>query len=222
MKFEQSVAEQTQSPLKFGKPIFKACSYCNGVIRIVPLESGHALGGILWSDGYMQTPQLPEQPLLGKCPSCGEIVSLAELVDYPNPDNLEDPAAYDFGMLELDDYRELLNHLDEIDPSYHIYLRMTFWQVANHSRRTGGMLLPLTMDELDNLEALAPLLGDDESERLIKAEVLRQLGEFQRAKQVLSDPFQQRVQNVVVRLKRLVDEENPHLARIFSGEANPD
>ncbi len=57
-----------------------------------------------------------------------------------------------------------------------------------------------------NLEALAPLLDEgDENNRFMKAEVLRELGEFESATQVLSRVRSDEVAAVVHQLRSLCD-----------------
>jgi hypothetical protein len=209
-------ASSTKEPLAFGDPIYKACDHCQQAISIIPLISGNPIGGELWSDGYMEAPQLPEQQLLGRCPHCGEIVCIPELSDYSNPVTLDQNQDYAFKLLALEDYALMLEHLEHIDDEYHLYLRIKFWQMCNHPRRNAETELPLSKEEIANLESLLALLGNDDSDRLLKADILRQLGEFERARRVLSDPFQQQVKDIVLRIKELVNAELSQPAIIFS------
>lgn len=205
----------TTEPLAFGEPSYKCCDHCQQPVAITPLLSGNPIGGTLWSDGYMDTPQLPEQELLGKCAHCGEISCLPELQDYADPAAVDKTAAHAFEPLTLDDYLMLVGHIDIIDASYHLYVRLKHWQLANHSRRQADSEQPLSESETENLQQMLMLLGDDEPDRLLKAEVFRQLGDFERAENALLGPFHSQVGDIVSRLRELVRQRQSQLAVIF-------
>ena len=111
----------------------------------------------------------------------------------------------------------MIEHIDQIAENYHLYLRIKFWQLSNHARRNDEQAAPLSESERANLEAILPLFGNEDPDRLLKADALRQLGEFERAEGVLADPFQQQVKDIVLRLKELVREKETRPAIIFSG-----
>ena len=97
-------ASSTKEPLAFGEATYKRCDHCQQPVEILPLVSGNPIGGELWSDGYMDAPQLPEQELLGKCEHCDEIICLPELDDYPGAAVIDKNANHAFNILRLDDY----------------------------------------------------------------------------------------------------------------------
>lgn len=194
----------TTEPLAFGEPLFKLCDNCNQPVAIVPMLTGNPIGGALWSDGYMDAPQLPEQELLGKCAHCGEILSLAELPDHPDPAAIGNADDHAFEHLAMDDYGLLIENFEQVDASYHLFLRLKYWQLGNHPRRESETEIPLSGQETENLQQMLLLFGDDEPDRLLKAEVFRQLGEFERAESALVGPFQPQVKDLVARLRELV------------------
>lgn len=208
-------AVSTREPLAFGQTSYKCCENCQQPVAIVPLLSGNPMGGTLWSDGHMDAPQLPEQELLGKCGHCGEIACLAELQDYAGPAAVDNAADHAFKPLTLDDYRMLVDHIDLIDASYHLYLRLKCWQLGNHPRRQADAERPLSENETENLQQLLMLFGDDEPDRLLKAEVFRQLGDFERAENALVGPFHSQAGDIVSRLRELVRQRQSQLAVIF-------
>ena len=206
----------TFEPLAFGEPSYKSCDHCRQPVAITPLLSGNPIGGTLWSDGYVDAPQLPEQELLGKCARCGEISCLPELQDFPDPADIDDTVDHAFEPLILDDYQVLVDNIDLIDPSYHLYVRLKCWQLGNHPRRQAGSGQPLSESETENLQQLLTLFGDDEAERLLKAEVFRQLGDFEQAEESLVGPFHGQAGDIVSRLKDLVHQRKSQLAEIVS------
>ena len=171
--------DPTTAPLRLGEPIYRACDACGKPIKIVPLLSGNTLGGTLWSDGYMDTPHLPEQPLLARCRGCNEIVCLGDLAPVPRPDSPSDNADYGYLALDLRDFRELLADLDGVTREYQAYVRIKFWHLSNDCRRHDQPDLPLAAEERDNLFSLLELLRDDDASRLLKAEIYRELGDFE-------------------------------------------
>ncbi|MGF1761664.1 hypothetical protein L4D76_27945 [Photobacterium sagamiensis] len=215
----QVESSKAYADLEFGPTVYKACTHCQSAIEIVPLLSGNTLGGTLWSDGFLETDQMPEQDLLGRCRHCNEIVSLADLEPHPQQEVPADNDDYSYLSLTLVDYEMLLQQLGDIAEYYHPYLRIKFWQRNNDQRRYSDPTVPFTEQEQQNLQALLSLLGDEDAGRLLKAEIYRQQGEFEHAQRVLSDPFDHRVSEVVMRLKQLVREKNQFLTKIFSGEA---
>ncbi len=217
---EVQAEEGTIGPLRYGEPVYRGCDNCGRAVKIVPLLSGNTLGGSLWSDGYLEAPQLPEQSLLGKCRGCGEIVCLADLPPHPAPGIKDKSEDYTFVPLALDDYEYLLANLDNVSAAYQLYIRIMFWQVSNHKRRGSGDVEPLSDSERDNLMELQKLLGNAQADRLIKVEVLRQCQAFEEAEALLADEaFDEGVMSIVERLRQLVAKRNAGLVKLFSCEA---
>ncbi len=208
----------TWKPLAFGDPSYKCCDYCRQPVAIIPLVSGNPIGGTLWSDGYVDAPQLPEQELLGKCAHCGEIICLPELLDYADTAAVDNVADHAFEPLTLDDYLMLVDQIAHIDASYHLYVRLKCWQLGNHPRRQADSEQPLSESETENLQQLLLLLGDDEADRMLKAEVLRQLGDFVQAEDILVGQFHGQAGDIVSRLKEMVRQRQRQVAVIFSAD----
>jgi hypothetical protein len=75
------------------------------------------------------------------------------------------------------------------DPQKERYVRLQTWWAFNDCRRE-SQELPLSSIEIENLHAFINLLDEnEENDRLMKAEVLRELGEFTVAEKLLSMPF---------------------------------
>lgn len=215
----QLESDKAHTDLEFGTSEYKACTHCQSAIEIVPLLSGNTLGGQLWSDGFLEADQMPEQDLLGRCRHCNEIICLTDLQPHPQQEGFADNNDYSYLSLTLTDYEKLLQQLGDIAEYYHAYLRIKFWQRSNDQRRHSNSMSPLTEQEQQNLQALLLLLDNEDASRLLKTEIYRQQGEFERAQRELSDPFDHRVSEVVVRLKQLVREKNQYLAPIFDGDS---
>jgi hypothetical protein len=70
------------------------------------------------------------------------------------------------------------------------YIRLHAWWAGNDLRREGGLASPMTKAERKNLRAILPLLEEsNDSDRLMKAEGLRELGAFAAAEKLLATRF---------------------------------
>ena len=55
------------------------CSRCSGPISYRTMASGNTFNSILWSDGKLDAPMMPDQPAAVICPHCRELVWLQDL-----------------------------------------------------------------------------------------------------------------------------------------------
>lgn len=216
---ETDTADVAGDPaLEHGSPVYRQCASCGAPIKLTPILPRNTQGGILWSDGYLDTPDAREPPILGKCRVCDAIGCLPDL---PEMEAVAQPAPrgdYAFVPLTVSDYASLLDDLQEISEQFHVYLRIRFWQLNNHRRRGSDDVEPLSEIERANLEELLELLGEEDAERLIKAEILRQLQQFEGAEGLLAEPVAQQLTPIVQRLRQLLEDREAGLVKIFSGE----
>ena len=137
---------------------------------------------------------LPDQPALIKCRHCQALLwieaqNLLEEIDFG--DRTAYPAAQAYLLPTLEDYRDVLTSGDS-DLEQARYPRFQIWWTGNDRRRNCATPLPLSEPEIENLWELTTLLYEvDEPDRLMKAEILRELGEFTEALTLLSEPFTQ-------------------------------
>ncbi len=201
--------------------IYKQCAHCGAPIALSPILRPHSPGGTLWSDGYLETSSA-EPPLLGKCWACGAIGCLTELPTIESAAPPADEADCGVVPLTLDDYALLLDNLQEISAQFHSYLRIKFWQLNNHRRRGNDDTMPLSDVERTNLTELLRLLGEEDANRLLKVEILRQLQEFEDARMVLNTilsdmvngAFDEQYGPLVARLRQSIAEGDARLLRI--------
>ena len=204
-----SIAERVHSDT-----VYKQCANCGAPIKLVSLRPDQSLGAILWSDGYVETPDRRQPPILGKCRACEAIGCLAELPEIEDTAQLPGGTDHAFVPLTVDDYAMLLENLHDISLQFHSYLRIRFWQLNNHRRRGSVEPTPLSDIERANLLELLKLLGEADADRLITAEILRQLQEFEAAETVLARPFNEHVSPIVKRIRQLVRERMAGLVKI--------
>lgn len=193
------------------------CPDCGGLLFNRRIQSGNTFGATLWTDSKCEAPHFPNLPDVVACPHCA--VPL-----WPS----DEPVV----CLETD-YRAWqalagLKPARELDPIGYrdalrrccgrrrreAYVRVRLWWLGNDVRREGCDPPGLTDAEVTNIKALARVLrhGVDE-ERLLKAEVLRELGHFDEAEKLLSAPFDEDLLPAVERIRELVAEGESRVAR---------
>jgi hypothetical protein len=175
-----------------------ACPHCQGLASYMTLLSGNTFGAVLYSDGKQVAPMLPAPPPVVKCEHCNAVYWMAD--------------AREMGMLDDDDLhtqnssrksaKQIVAPTDEelyaaIDGGMATsvelekQLRILAWWKWNDRFRKDGAFAPDQPEQLSagsrrNLEALAKLVDEVEpGTALLKAEALRQLGEFGRAEEIL-------------------------------------
>ena len=175
-----------------GPTLVLRCPSCGGRFLRETLMSGNNFGARLWSDGYTEAPMLPSLPPFVTAPCCSKVVRLddaEELEELPGPllpvdldpslDYLQGPTVQELvaalpGLPEADEHRGLL--LEQL------------WHCANDPRRDAP---PGPVGDLPSaiLPALTELLDfydtDVPSNRLGRAELLRELGRFDEALEIL-------------------------------------
>lgn len=181
--------------------LVKKCPDCAKYI-LDSTRSGNTFRSVLWSDGKLVGPMLPEVERLVLCPQCRAgvwILELPELKEYIDYDDVEIDAngqTYTVQFFESLTFADYMRYLvtANIDTGKQIYVRRAAWWCANDNRRKNNPL-PLTPPEIANLRALLPLLVSSHAEQVImKAEILRQLADFAAAQLCLesvTDPKQQ-------------------------------
>ena len=181
--------------------LVKKCPDCAKYI-LDSTRSGNTFRSVLWSDGKLVGPMLPEVERLVLCPQCRAgvwILELPELKEYIDCDDVEIDAngqTYTVQFFESLTFADYMRYLvtANIDTGKQIYVRRAAWWCANDNRRKNNPL-PLTPPEIANLRALLPLLVSSHAEQVImKAEILRQLADFAAAQLCLesvTDPKQQ-------------------------------
>jgi hypothetical protein len=206
--------------MKYGPPIHKECCHCESPIEILPLVEGSHTGSVLWSDGYMNSPMMPKQEIIAKCNSCNEVVWLIDLptvvIGEENQELKDKITGYtalnqqeSFDILETEHYQELPTELQ-------IYLRVQAWHFGNKQRRGKAEQAPFTDVELANMSALADLLDlQDPHSRVMKAELYRELGQFEQAMKTLDFMFDAQVEPIVDKIKKQAEQQSTQIVKVF-------
>ena len=170
---------------------------------------------------------LPDTPWLQKSSSegvffwqdeCEEVGQLSEWGETAQPEwaDLE----YADEPLE-EDYQRALAAGMAATPEKRIYLRPRLWWVANDRLRSGSVeRTPAFWTEhvISNLRAMAELLeSEDAGARLMRAEVFRELGQFDRAAALLTSSFPKEFSPAVQAIRKLVEQRDRYVRQVQIG-----
>lgn len=196
-----------------GPILLYRCTSCDGLFSRRTLSSGNTLGAQYRSDGQMKARMLLQTPPLVVCPHCQALFCMADaqhaisyrnyfpgfgFVEKPTPEALASKKAQealaeqyqDVPGYELATRAQCLQFVQSHEMAENEkQLRLYAWHRANDERMESGYLR-LAADERANLLALLDLLPpESDPEILLRAEVLRELGCFDEAAQVLDHEF---------------------------------
>ena len=179
-----------------GPTLIYCCSACEKNIAYRTINSGNNFGARYWTDGKRDAPMLPEEPWLIKCPHCDtflwidDLTQVGEIEHWYSEGNDTDkfadvisavkPSCLDYAYFNMDTVS---------DPQKERYVRLQTWWAFNDCRRKSEEI-PFSSMEIENLCAFITLLDEnDETDRIMKAEAYRELGEFAVAEKLLAMPF---------------------------------
>lgn len=125
-----------------------------------------------------------------------------------------------FSNLEAGDYFATLKK-GGFDRKKTLFLRLHAWRAGNDSRRRSSEfpklfemgddreMPPLSDKEVENMEDLAAILGEKKhQERMLKAEIMRELGRFDQALPLLSKPFNPGLRRFAVFVRELTEKKD--------------
>ena len=198
-----------------GPTMVLQCPDSAAVVFRSTLRSGNTLGGIRWSDGEASYPMLPTSPELTRCSEAGRFFWVEDahvlgkvgfMGDKPYPETWN--TATEIRFLTEEEYLDALAAGAASTPERELRLRIMAWRAGNDcSRGHPGALAPIASKTVapcrtptfpagsrarQNLETLARTFHPkDDNERILQAEMLRELGRFAEASELLSVPFPQ-------------------------------
>ncbi|MFZ4578486.1 MAG: hypothetical protein ACOYOB_08845, partial [Myxococcota bacterium] len=114
----------------------------------------------------------------------------------------------------LQNYLALLDKGSTV-PEKELYVRLRAWWAGNDARRTEAGGAPMSPGELSNLAALALMLNEsDDSDRVMKAEAMRELGRFDHALSLLAKPLDDQLAHVVKLVRSLAEANDPCVRKL--------
>jgi hypothetical protein len=195
---------------------------CNQLLKVNTIMSGNTFGATHWSDGKVEAPMLPDRPWLRKSPSENVMFWMDEVKEvgryHPfGGGNSEEEAWQGLEYAEEPSEEDYFCALDSgVANSWERlkYLRTRIWWKGNESIRLGEAdRLPDRHRE--NLEALLEFYdGNEPDSRLARTELLRELGRFEEAADLIKESFPVDYARVVAAIGRLIEERETRVTRI--------
>jgi len=177
-----------------GPTIIRQCPGCQEGVSQITIGSGNTFGAKWWTDGKRDAPMLPMLSALVKCPHCQKLFWIADakkLVELPwgiyegkwaNAKSALDPVEADYLAAAK---------AKGISREHELYARKRAWWLANDTvREHPKRVLAWGGARRENLEKLSALVKDqEECEIILKAEIARELGQFETCTKLLTRSF---------------------------------
>ena len=220
----------------------KKCPGCTQPVKLYRLTSTDTSMAKFWTDGKMEAPLIPDQPEFVKCPFCKRLfwVEEAETLAEEEQKLFKPDRWKEARFARIPGHEELFDAVESGcgDTTEHeIYLRMRLWWLANEADRKSGrtssqkiidfLFKPPRREknrldavkkdsrDMENMTRLFALLEDLRPDvRIIKAELAREMGQFEKAKKLLQGDFPPAYAGHVSLLQRLIAEGDTRVRRI--------
>lgn len=190
------------------------CPFCGGEKEVMSLYSGNTIGGTVWSDTRREYPMLPEVSPIQQCPHCKKYYFI-EQAKTCHSDDRESDVRYSgelgkLSYLQLVEAKKQMDSLSLTKMQRWILNHQLFMAYNDSFRRQPETVAfpPSEEDKAFYLQVIEELLdGIDQSAEyeLFHAELLRETGRFEEAKEVLSRHKSEDDQWVVNAMLRHID-----------------
>jgi len=181
-------------------PIVRECPRCQMALLFPRFPQGSLREATVWTDGRLVGPWIPDELQLVGCPFCGEPFWVRESQELGVATEAASENRWPEARLPVElDAAGILEALAKgaaTTPRQERYLRMNAWWRDGDSRREGVAKELVTKDPeeamLVNMRRLHGMMDEEVSDdRLMKAELSRQLGRFDEALHLLRQEFAQ-------------------------------
>ena len=210
-----------------GPDIIRECPKCKTPLEQHTMISGNTVGARFWTDGKMLAPMLPDRPWLIKCPKCGTLFWIDEAKELGKQKgwdkHKEWPNAVEPILPSEADFLDMLSS-SQLPEEKEVYARRHAWWATNDAVRTSeSVTVSFSPAQEENLHALANILDDkDPYQRIIKAEIYRELGMFEECAKLLAQPFDKDRHTEVAAFIRKLAEQKLRPVREINEEEKPD
>ncbi len=215
-----SISALNSTPMLPGPTLIVKAPGCQSPVKVSTLASGNTFGAVFWTDGKWEAPMLPDESLLRKHPTegalfwadeCEEVGTIPFDGDLQKAERWKD-VPYDEEPSEQDLFSALESGIADTEEKIR-YLRIRLWWAGNDPIRESGTGT-LTEPHLENLSRLAMLLFENNPEqRLMKAEVFRELGHFEMAQEQLVTDLPAEMQDAAKFVGQLCHAQDARVAR---------
>ncbi len=202
------------------------CPNCKMLARVFTWITGNTVGARRWTDGKMIAPMLPIPPAITRCKGCDGYfwLSDAKVIGEIAPWDLETSespnkwkTAERVRELSETEYHEAINMGVARSKKQELHLRIRAWWANNDSLRFSSQdpskpshASPVrSAAATANLECLLEQLGtEDPNERIMKAEVARELARFDAAIRILEFNFSSEYAKTASLIRELAQAKN--------------
>ncbi len=180
-----------------GPMIIRQCPDCKKAVREFTIGSGNLFGAKWWTDGKVDAPMLPTLPELVKCPYCQKLFWIADAKKLAEGRLGSDGGKWAKAESALDpveaDYLAAVK-AKGISRAHELYARKRAWWLANDAvREHPKRAMAWSGPRRDNLEKLSALINEpEECEIILKAEIARELGQFETCAKLLTGSFKEK------------------------------
>ena len=194
---------------------------CKKPVKFSSINSGNTIGATFWTDGKCEAPMWPDEPWLRKSPSEGilfwsdECEEIGQIDFFADEESKPEWEELEFAEepTEADYLAATSNGIANTEERLR-YIRMRLWWSGNDPIRRKE-INQLSQEHLQNLSKFASILSeDDTNQKLMKAEVLRELSRFNEALKLLEGDFPDDYQDTVHRIRELTVAQNNNVATL--------
>lgn len=194
-----------------------SCPFCGGEKEVMSLVSGNTFGGTVWSDTRREYPMLPEVSPIQQCPHCKKYYFIEQAKrEYSTDPESERRSFMKLGNLTFHELKEAIHQMESLSLSkmQRWILKHQFFMAYNDAFRRHPEKVafpPSEDDEAFYQQVITDLLkGIDQSAdyELFHAELLRETGRFEEAKELLSHHKSEEDQWVVEAMLRHINDED--------------
>ena len=204
-----------------GETIYRECPSCDGLLIERALLAGNTFGARYWTDGKMEAPMLPHYPALVRCAHCRHLLWLPQAREHhlenPSPMFQTVPAAEPLAPTAAD-YLEAIQTGLAPDRERETYCRVSAWHAFNDTRRDAKdapELSDLPDETAANMKTLFALLDRTQpDQRMLRAELARELGRFPEALALLQFGFGDDYAATVARIGELARQNRTGVALV--------
>ena len=202
-----------------GPTIIISCPHCGQYAKEKTLFSGNTFGATLWSDGKRIAPMLPDFPSLVLCKKCDQfywVKDVKEIQEVNSYKELEEKWM-NVDFVEFPTFHQYFKSLETISDEKSIRIKI-WWSFNDYLRNNNENDITPDMQIMntENLIVLLTLLDEtNDSDLLMKAEVLCNLGRFEDSRQLLGKIKDPSLIKIKEKFLAEINKENIQVFRLY-------
>lgn len=207
-----------------GPSIITECHKCQGLFTQWTLRSGNTFTARFWPDGVMKAPMMPELPPLVVCPCCESFIwrkDCKEVEEIYGYDEIQAkfPGIQSYKNPNIDTFMLALEEKG-INKNREGYIRTKLMHFFNDENR--DMEIPISEPsdfQIENYKRLLVIANkDDANDTMLRAEIYREMGEYEKALELLEKVKDEHFMTNVRVLKGLCKNKDSRVMEILTRE----